>query len=255
MWALPVRCFSFKPSQCDPVTSPLESLFRSWAAQLRRLILMQRPPQSLTWRTLKLLFRAVAKSLGDCSILSQVVAPNLLLTNSPWKMLAGFSVEAPPSLIESCCRRMLRNLWRSPVLIALTDVALHWSSLLSWLTSQGLALRISLHWSCLFCSQRMFIWMFNKHLIGNCSSTAVVTFNLRLLTQENVLVGGFFVISGYVSAYTTTKLGALGVEASLLNMWHIGKSIRFWLFIQGYSVPISYMAPCWNPKVLKQTNQ
>eukprot|EP00435_Cladocopium_sp_Y103_P018088 s282_g4.t1 len=29
---------------------------------------------------------------------------------------------------------------------------------------------------------------------------------------ENVLVGGFFVISGYVSAYTTTKLGALGVE-------------------------------------------
>lgn len=61
---------------------------------------------------------------------------------------------------------MLRNLWRSPVLIALTDVALHWSSLLSWLTSQGLALRISLHWSCWFCSQRMFIWMFNKHLIG-----------------------------------------------------------------------------------------
>ena len=35
---------------------------------------------------------------------------------------------------------------------------------------------------------------------------------LKLLTQENVLVGGFFVISGYVSAYTTTKLGALGVE-------------------------------------------
>ena len=30
--------------------------------------------------------------------------------------------------------------------------------------------------------------------------------------QENVLVGGFFVISGYVSAYTSTKLGARGVE-------------------------------------------
>lgn len=123
---------------------------------------------------------------------------------------------------------MLRNLWRSPVLIALTDVALHWSSLLSWLISQGLALRISLHWSCLFCSQRMFIWMFNTHLIVKAVLLYTVvlvfhfkqTFNLRLLTQENVLVGGFFVISGYVSAYTTTKLGALRVEASLLNMSH-----------------------------------
>lgn len=34
-------------------------------------------------KLLKLLSRAVAKSLGDCSILSQVVAPNLLLTNFP----------------------------------------------------------------------------------------------------------------------------------------------------------------------------
>ena len=33
--------------------------------------------------------------------------------------------------------------------------------------------------------------------------------------EENVLVGGFFVISGYVSAYTSTKLGARGVEESL----------------------------------------
>jgi hypothetical protein len=29
---------------------------------------------------------------------------------------------------------------------------------------------------------------------------------LKLLTQENVLVGGFFGISGYVAAYTTTNL-------------------------------------------------
>eukprot|EP00439_Symbiodinium_sp_Y106_P050404 s89_g6.t1 len=30
---------------------------------------------------------------------------------------------------------------------------------------------------------------------------------LKLLTQENVLVGGFFAISGYVAAYTSTNLG------------------------------------------------
>ncbi len=61
----------------------------------------------------------------------------------------------------------------------------------------------------------------NSTLYSRFSFAFEQTFNPRLLTQENVLVGGFFVISGYVSAYTTTKLGALGVEASLLNMWYI----------------------------------
>lgn len=37
--------------------------------------------------------------------------------------------------------------------------------------------------------------------------------------QENVLVGGFFVISGYVSAYTSTKLGERGVEEKAGLMW------------------------------------
>lgn len=32
-------------------------------------------------------------------------------------------------------------------------------------------------------------------------------FLLKLLTQENVLVGGFFIISGYVSGYVSTKIG------------------------------------------------
>jgi len=39
---------------------------------------------------------------------------------------------------------------------------------------------------------------------------------LQLLTQENVLVGGFFVISGYVSGYTGTKLGERLHEVSRL---------------------------------------
>lgn len=36
---------------------------------------------------------------------------------------------------------------------------------------------------------------------------------LKLLTQENVLVGGFFSISGYVAAYTTTNLKERGHDA------------------------------------------
>jgi len=39
---------------------------------------------------------------------------------------------------------------------------------------------------------------------------------LKLLTQENVLVGGFFVISGYVSGYTATKVGERKAEEKKL---------------------------------------
>lgn len=206
-------------------------------------------------KLLKLLSRAVAKSLEDCSILSQVVAPNLLLPTSPWKMLAGFSVVAlhlfdwellPQDVAKPMKKPRIDCIDGCRFALVFPIVVAHFAR---FSTSNLTALKLlvlqskDVHLNVQQASNRQ----------GN--STAVVTFNLRLLTQENVLVGGFFVISGYVSAYTTTKLGALGVEASLLNMWHIGKSIRFWLFIQAYSVPISYMAPCRNPKVLKQTNQ
>ncbi|CAJ1397552.1 unnamed protein product [Effrenium voratum] len=53
---------------------------------------------------------------------------------------------------------------------------------------------------------------------------------LKLLTQENVLVGGFFVISGYVSAYTTTKLGALGVEEEKVA----NPELFFWQRVMAY---------------------
>ena len=53
---------------------------------------------------------------------------------------------------------------------------------------------------------------------------------LKLLTQENVLVGGFFVISGYVSAYTTTKLGALGVEEKKVA----NPELFFWQRVMAY---------------------
>eukprot|EP00928_Gymnodinium_smaydae_P054931 TRINITY_DN38614_c0_g1_i1.p1 TRINITY_DN38614_c0_g1~~TRINITY_DN38614_c0_g1_i1.p1 ORF type:complete len:453 (+),score=41.78 TRINITY_DN38614_c0_g1_i1:52-1359(+) len=39
---------------------------------------------------------------------------------------------------------------------------------------------------------------------------------LKLLTQENVLVGGFFLISGYVTGYVTTAFGQLGHDAKKL---------------------------------------
>ncbi|CAJ1448234.1 unnamed protein product [Effrenium voratum] len=53
---------------------------------------------------------------------------------------------------------------------------------------------------------------------------------LKLLTQENVLVGGFFVISGYVSAYTSTKLGARGAEEKKLA----NPELFFWQRVMAY---------------------
>jgi hypothetical protein len=40
---------------------------------------------------------------------------------------------------------------------------------------------------------------------------------LRLISQINVIVGGFFVISGYVAAYTTTELGERKYTAARLD--------------------------------------
>jgi len=60
---------------------------------------------------------------------------------------------------------------------------------------------------------------------------------LKLLTQENVLVGGFFVISGYVSAYTTTKLGALGVEEKKVA----NPELFFWQRVMAY-YPLHFLS-------------
>jgi len=56
------------------------------------------------------------------------------------------------------------------------------------------------------------------------------TWLLKLLTQENVLVGGFFVISGYVSGYVATEMGKRS---------HIQKRLErpelfFWQKVMGY---------------------
>ena len=67
---------------------------------------------------------------------------------------------------------------------------------------------------------------------------------LKLLTQENVLVGGFFVISGYVSAYTTTKLGALGVEEKKVA----NPGLFFWQRVAWYHyVSLGHDLVMWDP--------
>mmetsp|Transcript_30836 Transcript_30836/g.63538 ORF Transcript_30836/g.63538 Transcript_30836/m.63538 type:complete len:144 (-) Transcript_30836:878-1309(-) len=53
---------------------------------------------------------------------------------------------------------------------------------------------------------------------------------LKLLTQENVLVGGFFVISGYVNAYTSTKLGERKAEDKKLA----NPELFFWQKVMAY---------------------
>lgn len=53
---------------------------------------------------------------------------------------------------------------------------------------------------------------------------------LKLLTQENVLVGGFFIISGYVSAYTTTKIRECAHEEKKLAQ----PERFFWQKLMGY---------------------
>jgi len=53
---------------------------------------------------------------------------------------------------------------------------------------------------------------------------------LKLLTQENVFVGGFFLISGYVSAYVSTKVGEQDVEQKKLAK----PELFFWQKVMGY---------------------
>lgn len=53
---------------------------------------------------------------------------------------------------------------------------------------------------------------------------------LKLLTQENVLVGGFFLISGYVSGYANTKLGQRDYEQAKLAK----PELFFWQKVMSY---------------------
>ncbi|CAJ1399722.1 unnamed protein product [Effrenium voratum] len=53
---------------------------------------------------------------------------------------------------------------------------------------------------------------------------------LKLLTQENVLVGGFFSISGYVAAYTTTILGERSHDAKKFK----DPELFFWQKVMSY---------------------
>lgn len=53
---------------------------------------------------------------------------------------------------------------------------------------------------------------------------------LKLLTQENVLVGGFFLISGYVSGYVNTKIGERDYEQAKLAK----PELFFWQKVMSY---------------------
>jgi hypothetical protein len=55
-------------------------------------------------------------------------------------------------------------------------------------------------------------------------------FLLKLLTQENVLVGGFFIISGYVSGYVATNLGERSANEKRLA----APELFFWQKVMGY---------------------
>lgn len=53
---------------------------------------------------------------------------------------------------------------------------------------------------------------------------------LKLLTQENVLVGGFFIISGYVSGYTSTNVGERSHDSKKLAV----PELFFWQKVMSY---------------------
>ena len=53
---------------------------------------------------------------------------------------------------------------------------------------------------------------------------------LKLFTQENVVVGGCFLISGYVMGYVSTKVGERGYEEKKLA----DPELFFWQKVMGY---------------------
>nr|AHH80639.1 acyltransferase family protein [Durinskia baltica] len=68
---------------------------------------------------------------------------------------------------------------------------------------------------------------------------------LKIMTQENVLVGGFFVISGYVAGYTATMLGEKKADMKKLAK----PELFFWQKVMSYYplhfVIASLFTPMW----------
>lgn len=62
---------------------------------------------------------------------------------------------------------------------------------------------------------------------------------LKLLTQENVLVGGFFSISGYVAAYTTTKIRERSHDAKKFQE----PELFFWQKVESHWNPMHSARP------------
>lgn len=66
---------------------------------------------------------------------------------------------------------------------------------------------------------------------------------LKLLTQENVLVGGFFIISGYVSGYTCTNIGERSHDKKKLAR----PEQFFWQKVMSY-YPLHFLvSTCFSP--------
>lgn len=80
-----------------------------------------------------------------------------------------------------------------------------------------------------FDSLRFFLiaYIASGHFIATSTSNPVL---LKLTTQINVVVGAFFVLSGYVAAYTTTELGERKGSARLNNAveFAVTRIMGFW---------------------------
>lgn len=150
-----------------------------------------------------------------------------------WRVFRNANV---PEMFDDRC--FVRRLWGSLALTALMDVALHWSFPLFLGTSFALAawtqnakifkvkeskvgdFYILHHHHKAFKVYMSYLGTFELFVfVESVQGSSVSRWGtdnrrlLKLLTQENVLVGGFFSISGYVAAYTTTNLKERGHDA------------------------------------------
>eukprot|EP00429_Kryptoperidinium_foliaceum_P086963 CAMPEP_0176197772 /NCGR_PEP_ID=MMETSP0121_2-20121125/7713_1 /TAXON_ID=160619 /ORGANISM="Kryptoperidinium foliaceum, Strain CCMP 1326" /LENGTH=415 /DNA_ID=CAMNT_0017536609 /DNA_START=67 /DNA_END=1314 /DNA_ORIENTATION=+ len=81
---------------------------------------------------------------------------------------------------------------------------------------------------------------------------------LRLLTQENILVGGFFAILGYIAAYSSTKVGERKADERLARpeMWFWGKVMSYYpvhALVSTLFAPMFIAADTWYGTPLKTT--
>jgi len=81
---------------------------------------------------------------------------------------------------------------------------------------------------------------------------------LRVLTQENVLVGGFFAIMGYIAAYTSTKVGERKADERLARpeMWFWGKVMSYYpvhALVSTLFAPMFIAADTWYGTPLRTT--